>query len=490
MTVTVTPFRSLFFRGSKIYQYAYRLRLAVIIVAGFNVLHMDTPQAGELIAGDLAPRDNPDGEINGRDIVVLQRIILGDIDPTPTERLVADVGPLTGADGVLNVADVLILTRAVFGEIELAPIVDNGAPENADVSKITVLEDGEGEVTVTGDNNAVEGHAEISLVNYETGERVVTQADEEGGFSASIGGVSGEVIAVIVTDAAGNKSGQAGVAVGDFLSVNITSPASGSTIDADSVLVSGTYTGPSDTAITINGVSACTINNSFYANGVSLDDGTNELRATARIVDNVGAEKSVYVYSSGPSQLRVSTTPACGIAPQEVVFSITNDTTVQIDSIEFDANADGAMDAVLTDDVDEIRHTYINPGVYQSVATFHYANGERYDIENMIVVRPVSDIDAKLRAVYSRMLDRLRVGAIEGAMTHITSTMRNKYSSTFHSSQDKLANIIDQLGVLHGGAIGENIAQYIVLRSEGGKDVGFSVFFVRGADGVWRIGEM
>lgn len=448
------------------------------------------PRAGELIAGDLAPRGNPDGQLNAGDLVVLQRIVMGDIDPTPTERLVADVGPLTGPDGVLNVVDNLILMRAVLGEITLPPVVDRGIPVAADISRITVEDGGSGTVTVTGESGAVEGYATITLVNYETGARVTTQADADGGFSTSLGAVTGEVIAVAVADAAGNESRPAGVAVGDLLSLDITAPATGSVIDDNAVLVTGNYIGPPDTAITANGVTACTRDGRFYANNVPLDEGTNELRATARIMDNVEAMQSVYVSSSGPAPVRVDARRPCGIAPHEVGFSITNNAAAQIVSAELDADADGTTDQTLSGGAMEIRYTYANPGVYRAVVTIHDENDDSYTVEQMIVVRSASDFDAELRAVYTGMLGRLRVGAIDGALTHLTSTMQNKYSAMFHSSQAELPNIIDQLGTLYGGAIGEDIAQYTVVRDEDGVSKGFPVFVIRCADGVWRIGEM
>lgn len=448
------------------------------------------PRAGELIAGDLAPRGNPDGQLNAGDLVVLQRIVLGDIDPTPTERLVADVGPLSGPDGVLNVVDNLILMRAVLGEITLPPVVDQEVPGSADVSRITVEDGGGGAVTVTGSSGAVEGNATITLVNYETGAKVTTQADADGGFSISLGAVTGEVFAVAVTDAAGNESRPAGVGVGDLLSLDITAPATGSVIDSDAVVVTGNYIGPRDTAITVNGVTACTRDGEFYANNVPLDEGTNELRATARIMDNVEATQSVYVTSSGPGPVRVDARPPCGIAPHEVAFSITNNAAAPIVAAELDADADGTTDQTLTGGAMEIRYTYANPGVYRAVVTIHDENGDSYSVEQMIVVRSASDIDAKLRAVYTGMLGRLRVGAIDGALTHLTSTMQDKYSAMFHSSQAELTNIIDQLGTLYGGAIGEDIAQYTVVRDEDGVNRGFPVFVIRCADGVWRIGGM
>jgi len=88
------------------------------------------------------------------------------------------------------------------------------------------------------------------------------------------------------------------------------------------------------------------------------------------------------------------------------------------------------------------------------------------------------------------MSNRLKRGAVGGALNYLTDSMRTKYADAFSDAKGSLASIVDQLGVLVGGRLGENWAYYTVVRNEGGQDVGFPLFMVRGNDGVWRIGEM
>jgi len=82
----------------------------------------DIPITKTYVAGDLAPRGNPDGQLNVADVLVMERIVSGIIEPTETERYIADVAPYDNADGVVNVSDVLVLERAVNGEIVLPPV--------------------------------------------------------------------------------------------------------------------------------------------------------------------------------------------------------------------------------------------------------------------------------------------------------------------------------------------------------------------------------
>ena len=97
--------------------------------------------------GDLAPRGNPDGELNAADALILQRIILGEIVPTSNESLIGDVAPLGNPDGTLNAGDLVVQQRAILGLINLgntsttgpnAPVlVDNSGAGNINPLPIT-----------------------------------------------------------------------------------------------------------------------------------------------------------------------------------------------------------------------------------------------------------------------------------------------------------------------------------------------------------------
>ncbi len=82
-----------------------------------------------LPAGDLAPKGNPDGQLNVADLLVLQRIVLGLETPSSYEQLFGDVAPLNSPDEQLNAGDLIVLQRAVMGEITLPPIIDTNPPQ-------------------------------------------------------------------------------------------------------------------------------------------------------------------------------------------------------------------------------------------------------------------------------------------------------------------------------------------------------------------------
>jgi len=85
-------------------------------------LYVAIANAAQYVAGDVAPKGAPDGQLNAGDLVVLERMILGDLIPSTIEQVIGDIAPLNAPDSTLNAADLLILQRAILGEITLAPI--------------------------------------------------------------------------------------------------------------------------------------------------------------------------------------------------------------------------------------------------------------------------------------------------------------------------------------------------------------------------------
>jgi hypothetical protein len=88
------------------------------------------------------------------------------------------------------------------------------------------------------------------------------------------------------------------------------------------------------------------------------------------------------------------------------------------------------------------------------------------------------------------MLDKLRAGDIDAAMHAINANGYDNYYSLFIALQPNLATIVDQLGALQPGTFSLMSAEYPVVRDTGGGQEGYSIDFLRGEDGVWRIDSM
>ncbi len=118
-------------RVSFLSTYKWMRFASVLLFIATASLYHSTSHA-DLVAGDLAPYGSPDGALNTADVLILQRMVMGEITPTPTELLVGDVAPLNNSDGQLNAGDLVILQRAVLGQITLPPISTGSNPPTLD----------------------------------------------------------------------------------------------------------------------------------------------------------------------------------------------------------------------------------------------------------------------------------------------------------------------------------------------------------------------
>jgi len=442
------------------------------------------------IAGDLAPYGATDGQINSADLVILKRFVFGELTPTADELLAADVAPLGSPDGILNGADVSVLTRAVLGGITLPALPDTTPPAPADTSLITVTDLGSGNVSITGQTNSVEADATVTVMNLDNGTTTITTANSDGSFSLTIAGSSNNVFSIKLADSSSNESPSVAMGIGDILQLTITSPLNGATIDDDSVSVTGTFSGLANAAITVNGQVACINGANFYASNVPLQTGNNTLEITATTSDGVTITQSISVNSTGPAPIQVKAAPECGFAPLTTDFVITNNSANTITNIEADFDNDAIIDFSTTDPNAAITHTYNTVGIYQANITVTDNLGTQHVSNHIIVVTDITNMDAMLRGIYTGMLDRLRVGAIEGALNALSGEINNKYRNVFNALQPNLSTIVNQLGTLQTGTIGTNLAEYAVVRNESGTDRAYLIYFIRGTNGVWRIGGM
>jgi hypothetical protein len=288
-------------------------------------------------------------------------------------------------------------------------------------------------------------------------------------------------------DKAGNSAGAILRLTFAQASVSIESPTNGAVIASDTVLVSGTFQGPPNTGLAVNGTIAATDGNRFYAQ-VPLRLGSNSLSVTATS-SGPAASASITVSSTGPSSVQVLASRHQGIAPMQVTFSV-GLAHGTVTSIEADYDGDGAIDAASTDPKSLLQHTYAAPGVYQTRFSVTDSQGIVHTSTQVIVAASLAATDTKLRAVYSGAMEKLRGGDIEGALSGFTENVSERYRGVFTALGPRLPSVVDQLGTIQDGTISETYAEYVLVRSTPTGPQAFLIYLVRGGDGVWRIASM
>lgn len=484
-----------------------RLRLSIILlVASFFSLSL---LAETFQLGDVAPRGAPDGQLNAADSLILQRIILGEIIPTDNEMLIGDVAPLGVSNGILNAGDLVVLRRAVIGQVSLGTIeTDTTPPESIDVGAISIDSSVVNRLTISGLAGAVEPNAIINITNATTSQNYVIVADSSGAFLIEIAGQSGNTLLIMVEDNANNTSDTTKYIVG---AIQIVTPISAEIIDDDTVNVYGTFTGPVNTGVLINGIPACVKGNVFYVNNVGLINGASNISAVLTYQDGSTSSQVIQVNGSVSSHISASVSNNCSLSPLTANFNVAlpNATIRNIvdrngDDIgdpyynslaaklfEIDYDGDGTVDESSVNYISgALQYTFALPGIYESV--IRVTDGlDVIHTENIyVVVLDDTEFDDILQITWDGMWTSLKAGDKFTALTYVSPDSRSTYNTLFDALMPNMTAINNRMtGVRRVSATG-NIASGAILKNGSGQNKFYMINFTKDYDGVWRIDSM
>ncbi|MEP6656126.1 MAG: Ig-like domain-containing protein, partial [Betaproteobacteria bacterium] len=232
-------------------------------------------------------------------------------------------------------------------------------------------------------------------------------------------------ITAVATDNLGATTTSAArvVTVNGNVAVSVAPGIDGASIADDSFLFTGTMMAPPNSGITVNGqLAQIDANGNFYVNGLSLNPGSNAIVVTVNAQDGQTATQTVNVTSTGAAAFTVAASPTDGLAPLPVTFTMTNRGNVPFQSVEFDFDNSGSVDfsapaASFTNGVFVLGATY-PAGKWTTIVRIRDSNNTIiYSATKVITALPPLQLESRMRAVYTNMLDRLRAGNISGALT-------------------------------------------------------------------------
>jgi PKD repeat protein len=266
----------------------------------------------------------------------------------------------------------------------------------------------------------------------------------------------------------------------------IQAPANGAIVGDDNVVVSGTWSGPVGSGVAVNGVVAGTSGNQFFAT-VPLVPGANTLTVTVSGPEGPLATATVQVTSSGPTPTRVTASTLRGVAPLTVSFTVSSDLPITMVYGEFNPSAPYFLNPY---DGAPLTHTYQEPGVYTAFFNVVRSDGFTHVKQVQIVVQSVEQVDQEVRQVWAGLSSALMRGDKANAMLFLSENAKPKYGPVFDALMPAMPQILSSFSALQAAAIDGNVAEYAVNRTIGGVDRLFLFYFLKNADGVWRLEAM
>jgi hypothetical protein len=275
----------------------------------------------------------------------------------------------------------------------------------------------------------------------------------------------------------------------------ITSPLNGATIQDDTVTVYGFAYAPLNAAVFVNGQLAPRTDSwgKFHLNNLPLAPGSNTITVTMISQDGPPLEQKITVTRDGTAAFGMEVTPDSGFGlPFTVKMTITNRNLTPYGFLKIDANGNGypeyAHQAPATPVLEEsFLVTYTEPGRYALNVLVEAPTGRfLYRLERWIDIGTVSDLDVKVRGVFTGMLDHLKVGNVGRALLAISDNVREHYASVFTTLETDLSTIVDQLGSFDDATFNDELVEYSLIRNTPNGSQRFLIYLMRGPDGIWR----
>jgi hypothetical protein len=190
--------------------------------------------------------------------------------------------------------------------------------------------------------------------------------------------------------------------LGTTPTITIASPASGPTLASSKVQVSGTFTGPTDTGVNVNGVRAYLYDGHFLTKPFTLQSGSNTLTATATTIDGLTASASETVSQGTDSGVVLSVSADASFSPTTLTYSIAVPTAIIRQSISLDYG-DGSPPYTGTG---ALSHAYAAPGVYVAQLTLTDTNNVQYTTQHSVAILSTPELRRTLCSVYALVRER------------------------------------------------------------------------------------
>ncbi|MDO8477524.1 MAG: hypothetical protein Q7W02_15250 [Candidatus Rokubacteria bacterium] len=270
------------------------------------------------------------------------------------------------------------------------------------------------------------------------------------------------------------------------LSIQVTSPPAGATVQAGLLLVRGSVNaGGKDVGVAVNGRPAA-VHGSAFAALVSVDQSTTQLIAVATTVTGATTSSTIPIGVTGnPSDAVVlRPNPESGIAPLQVTFSVSAPRPVTQVALDIDGN--GSVDFQGAS-LDGQSFTYSQPGLY--VASVAVTDSQRTQTNAAAIIQVLdrAALVAFLQARWIGFKDALRRGALTTAVESIAMRKRDSYQTLLSNLTIPLSQIDSVLTDISLVSFDGEWAELNMTRIDNGQPIGHLVLFVRDADGVWRL---
>lgn len=292
-----------------------------------------------------------------------------------------------------------------------------------------------------------------------------------------------------VTDSVGASTSSTAATVNvTALTMAISSPATGASLQGVRALVRGNIQAPSNSGVMVNNYVAALAANGSFAVEIPLSAGSNQIVATVTTPSGQVTSQTISVNSNGIQPLvSITAAPLYATAPVTTKITVTNDGSSAVTTL-IDGTTPGPN--VLPGDSAIIEVTYSIPGSHPLLITATDSQSNVTSKEFVVVGVDNLHLEQMLRANWTGMLNALASGQKNAALGYLDPITAQRYGPVFDALLPQLSSIVSTFSAPVAGMITADFAEFIVNRTIQGVENAFFVYMLRNRDGVWRIGGM
>jgi hypothetical protein len=274
------------------------------------------------------------------------------------------------------------------------------------------------------------------------------------------------------------------------LAVTVSSPMENAQIAGSSILVSGTFTAPPNSGVTVNGVRARVHGNQFFASDVALVEGANAISVVVVTADDNALSATRNVPRSGSAPFRVFAEPESGLAPHAATIRIDNPSGRSIAGVSYENLGTAVLDTTGANQEVLGKVTLASAGIATPTVVVTDSGGNVYRQQVGVLAESKSSVDTLLKAVWNTYTGTLASGRVDLALASLPAVTAARYKPVLEPLGPHFASIIPTWSTPMTGRLADDVGEYTIARNIDGQNRFFFIYFVRDDRGIWRLDSM
>jgi PKD repeat protein len=273
------------------------------------------------------------------------------------------------------------------------------------------------------------------------------------------------------------------------INLQITSPTSGSMVNASTVAVSGTVVDSADeVGVVINGFPALVQNGQFQAANIPLSFGINTITASASdsCLHQTTATAQVNVITLTPPSVKVIASPTSGVAPFTVSLTAAVSSPNPIMNYQWDFDGNGTVDSS-GPALSTVSTTYSTPGLFTAKVVAIDSQGQQFAGSLPVLVLSFTALNGLLQNRWNGLTSALAGQNIPTALSFFHPGFAPQFSSVLTALGSQLPSVGSSLSSANLLSVSGGVAEMVTIRTQQGSTHAYFIYFMQDENGFWKI---